>query len=130
MDSSLSDRPLALDRRAFLLSGALVATVAGRASLAAPQPEAVAQRKSDAYSIRIAAADQFQKSSWPLTAPNGDEARYPDRRASFTKTLPHDDLGEVAPAAYEAFVDAMRGGTSDAFARTPRAPGAVVRLNN
>src|SRR5215510_9217275 len=27
----------------------------------------------------------------------GDEARYPDKRASFAKTLPHNDFGEVDP---------------------------------
>ena len=133
MDSWFPCKPSALDRRAFLVSGALAATVA-KASLAsqsAPQlADAAGQRRVDAYGIRIGAADRLQKTSWPLPVQNGDEARYPDKRASFSKTLPHNDIGEVEPAAYAAFVETMRGGTSDAFARLPRAPGALVRLND
>jgi hypothetical protein len=110
MDGDFSDNSSALDRRAFLISSALTATVAGKAPSAAAQtPDPIAQRKNDAYGMRIAAADRLQKSVWPKAAPNDDEARYPDKRGSFSKALPYNDLGEVEPAAYETFAETVRG---------------------
>ncbi len=39
--------------------------------------------------------------------PNADEGSYPDRRGSYSKGLPHDDMGEVDPSAYNAMVNAV-----------------------
>lgn len=38
--------------------------------------------------------------------PNGDESDFPDRIGNFHKGLPHNDLGEVDPAAYDTLLDA------------------------
>ena len=62
--------------------------------------------------------------------PNGDEDRYPDRRGSFTKTMPHDGLGEVESDAYQQWLAILASGKSAEFAKVPRDPSAVERLNN
>ena len=68
----------------------------------------------------------------PLTAPavNGDEERYPDRRASFSKTLPQNDLGEVEPDAYRQWLAILASGDSAQFDRVPRDHQAKERLND
>jgi len=50
---------------------------------------------------------------------NGDEARYPNRIGNYSKGLPHDDIGEVLPAAYDSLLTAVRSGDPDDFARIP-----------
>jgi hypothetical protein len=40
---------------------------------------------------------------------NGDEARYPDYIASYSKALPHNDRGEVLSVAYQTLLAALRG---------------------
>ena len=66
----------------------------------------------------------------PAPNPNGDEDRYPDRRGSFSKTMPHDGLGEVEPDAYRQWLAILASGKSEEFAKVPRDPNAVERLNN
>jgi len=38
---------------------------------------------------------------------NDDDQRYSDRRASFSKTMPHNDLGEVEPEAYNSWLSIL-----------------------
>jgi hypothetical protein len=66
----------------------------------------------------------------PVPVTNGDEDRYPDRRASFSKTMPHNELGEVDPDAYRKWLAIVASGDSAEFEHVPRADGAVERLNN
>lgn len=47
--------------------------------------------------------------------PNGDEGMFPDRRASFSKGLPHDADGHVNPAAFTAMVNAIDSGNQADF---------------
>ena len=61
---------------------------------------------------------------------NGDEDRYPDRRASFSKTLPHNQLGEVDPDAYRQWLAILLSGNPARFAEVPRDGEAVERLND
>src|SRR5229473_5453827 len=51
----------------------------------------------------------------PRQQSNGDELRYPNRIASFSKGLPHDDLGEVNPAAYASLLNALSTGNPEDF---------------
>ena len=53
-------------------------------------------------SARLDAANFRHSQPDAAQTPNGDEA-YPDFRASFSKGLPHDNLGEVDPAEYTMF---------------------------
>lgn len=51
---------------------------------------------------------------------NGDEAKFNNFIASFSKTMPHNDLGEVDTAAYAAFVAAIDGNSPAALENVPR----------
>jgi hypothetical protein len=53
------------------------------------------QRQWAAFEIRQGAARSCRDAPRPVHISNGDEARYADKRASFTKTLPHNDAGDV-----------------------------------
>jgi hypothetical protein len=55
---------------------------------------------------------------------NGDDERYPNRIASFTKGLPHNLLGEVDPAAYLTYLRALQSGAPDDFDRIQLGLGA------
>jgi hypothetical protein len=78
---------------------------------------------------REAAQAQFDAAP-PVSWSNGDEDRYPDRRASFSKTMPHDDLGEVDPAAYRQWLAILGSGDPLQFDHVPRDARAVERLND
>jgi len=51
---------------------------------------------------------------------NGEEVAYPNFIANHTKGLPHNDLGEVEPAAYRALLKALCSGKSEDFENIPR----------
>jgi membrane-associated phospholipid phosphatase len=51
---------------------------------------------------------------------NGDEGRYSNFIASFSKTLPHNDLGEVDVPAFQAFVNAIDTFDPAAMENVPR----------
>lgn len=66
---------------------------------------------------------------------NGDELRYADLRGSFSKGLPHNDLGEVDPDAFNAMVFALNQRSQAAFnniplGSMPNANGDLRRLAN
>lgn len=75
-----------------------------------------------------AAADQ-RFSDLPKQETNGDDA-YPDRRASFTKTLPHNAFGEVDTAAYDELLKALGSRDQNDFEAITLAPGAQRKLAN
>jgi len=87
-------------------------------------------RRRLVFAIRRDAARSYLGERDGSTLTNGDEARYPDRRASFAKTLPHDDLGEVDRTAFAQFVATLRGGQSEQFEHLVRDAQAEVRLND
>jgi hypothetical protein len=41
---------------------------------------------------------------------NGDEALYPNRIGNYSKGLPHNNVGEVDPAAYQSLLQALSSG--------------------
>ncbi|HET9378904.1 MAG TPA: hypothetical protein VFO40_28285 [Chthoniobacterales bacterium] len=61
---------------------------------------------------------------------NGDEERYADKRASFAKSLPHTDQGEVEPGAYADWLSILASGDPARFEYVPRDPLAIAKLNN
>jgi hypothetical protein len=110
------------------LGASFIATDKARAAILDPsEPE---DHQKAAARIRLEAAAAQLKSSPSRQLTTGDEERYPDKRASFSKTLPHNELGEVVPDAYQSFVEILTRGHTSRFAEMPRAPGAEVRLNN
>lgn len=84
------------------------ATEASAAIDAARQFSARQERRERAYELRRGAAlANTVEREFTRHPTNGDDDRYPERFASFSKGLPHDTLGEVDPSAYEALVDAL-----------------------
>ncbi|HEX6901546.1 MAG TPA: vanadium-dependent haloperoxidase [Thermoanaerobaculia bacterium] len=121
MDSS------GLSRRKFLggLGGAAAATMAagvvGGVALeplvssdavaeAANSTSAAVQRRNRSAQIRKDRADYWKNKGTVAHPVNGDETLYPSRIANYSKSLPHNSLGEVDPAAYQSLLDAIDSG--------------------
>lgn len=136
-----------VSRRGFVgrvLAGAGAASAVGLPALAArdPNPDAAlsgrqvdlltpAQRADKAYMIRVQAAAAQRTAPIPDHPTNGDEARYSTRIASFTKGLPHNNLGEVTGAAYNALLTAVGTGSPRDFEAIPMGfPGVGRKLIN
>src|ERR1041384_1667782 len=81
--------------------------------------EPTQQRNVQAYRLRLnAALNEFQQ-KLPLHPDNGDESRYAQRIGNFSKGLPHNDLGEVDPPAYDALLGAASTGVPADFEAIP-----------
>ncbi len=124
---------LSSSRRRFLgkLSTAATATVAagvlGRASAAAAQspresssgdfsaPPSVNARVVKSLALRLEAATTDSRVAVPPHTTNGDESRYPDRSASYSKGLLQNDIGVVNPAAWSSFKKALKSGNNSDF---------------
>ncbi len=89
---------------------------------------AVSPRVDRAYELRVQAA-LFQKLvPLPDQPNNGDEQRYPNRIGSFSKSLPHNQFGEVDQSAYNSLLLAVNTGNPDDFERIQM--GGDARLTN
>lgn len=78
-------------------------------------------RVDSAYKIRVAAADRLKAIPNPPHPNNGDEddPALKGFVANFSKGLPHDGLGEVVPAAYQALLKALGSGKPADFVTIP-----------
>lgn len=66
-------------------------------------------RRAEALDVRVDAAEgRFRQTPRDAQETNGDEGRFEDFRASFTKTLVHNHLGEVEPSSYNSLLRALR----------------------
>ncbi|MDJ0940824.1 MAG: vanadium-dependent haloperoxidase, partial [Woeseiaceae bacterium] len=142
-----------VDRRSFLTRSAVAAGVAASGVAAVAPNTAMAddfnprdndpsvrrktglfRRKNAAYRIRENAASQHLAYTHTLGTQrdNNDEHRYSGDRyyASFTKTLPCNQYGEVVPSAFEALQTAMRTGRRSDFNAIPLAAVATRTLAN
>ena len=107
------------NRRTFLSylgAAPAVTAFAGAGLLSSPSafadtgPLNMAERRHRAFVIRRDAAI-FQRDVLPTpSVSNGDDEAYANLIASFTKGLPHNDLGEVDPKAYHAYLEALNSG--------------------
>ncbi|MBD0380912.1 vanadium-dependent haloperoxidase [Paenibacillus sedimenti] len=89
-------------------------------------PLTPARRRNKAFRIRLQRAI-FQKNRLLPGHPcNGDESRYPQKIAVFTKGLPHNKLGEVDLKAYGAFIHALKTGDMEDFEDIPL--GGLLKL--
>lgn len=77
------------------------------------------ERRQQAFRIRYAAALQEYERPIPRHVNNGDDERYRNKIASFTKGMPHNDLGEVDLNAYRTYLHALCTGEWDDFERIP-----------
>lgn len=101
--------------------GAGALTLSSAASAAYSDPLSPAARQSAAYRARLWAAKTQGGLPYPTHACNGDEARYADFRNQFSKGLPHNALGEVDPAAYNALLNAIGSGRFADYEAVPLA---------
>jgi len=86
------------------------------------------KRVNQAFQIRLRAAE-FEKNLPPTKHPcNGDEELYPNKIASYSKGLPHNNLGEVDLDAYSALIRALATGNPADFENIPL--GGVRKLAN
>src|SRR5438046_8871501 len=102
-------------------------TALGQSVTLRPRAAGPPSRSAKARAIRVAAAQAAAATARP-SASNGDDERYHTRIASFSKTLPHNELGEVDGAAYAALLRALRSGRPADFETVPL--GGVIRLAN
>jgi hypothetical protein len=68
---------------------------------------ASSQRRNRSAAIRHNAESFNRRLPIPEPLTNGDEERYTSRIGNYSKGLPHDDLGEVDPAAYAELLLAL-----------------------
>jgi len=138
------ERANGVTRRNFLgrMSGAAAAALAGsvvagsallepKPAAAAPKPPAppapfdpsgtnLRQRCTDARLTRLDAAQLAFVRPLPSIVNSGEENDYGGTRiANFSKGLPHNGLGEVDPAAYNALLKALATGSNSDFEGIP-----------
>ncbi|TAH46407.1 MAG: hypothetical protein EYC71_03910, partial [Gammaproteobacteria bacterium] len=105
------------------LPAASIANVA-TAALPPSQTQNSWQRRNRAFLKRMQAALGQQAGFQAGQQTNGDES-LPGHIASHTKGLPHNDLGEVDPGAYNRLLTALQSGTSQDLGAVPMGtPGA------
>ena len=97
-----------------------------RSAFADTGPLDSAQRRHRAFVIRRDAAN-YQRDAPPTPSiSNGDEVMYANRIASYSKGLPHNDLGEVDLNAYNAYLQALNSGQWTDFESIPLGGGAKL----
>jgi hypothetical protein len=84
-------------------------------------------RRGRSYRIRLNAAMAEHKILPPPQISNGDERRYPNFIGNYSQGLPHNSIGEVDPAAYQALLTAVDSGKPSDFAKIPL--GGSVKLS-
>jgi membrane-associated phospholipid phosphatase len=128
-DGSASEPKRTPSRRAFLkgFGAATIASAAGAVTAAAHgvMPDVISDphssklninaRRGKAYQNRIKAAAQDRRSKTQGLTNNGDEAKYSNGIANFTKGFAHDDMGIVDAAPYAAYLAAIRSGKRQDF---------------
>jgi len=72
-------------------------------------------RVQHALNLRIAAAQKDAHIPVPPHTTNGDQSRYRDHSASYSKGLLQDDIGVVNPAAWTSFIKALHSGQQSDF---------------
>ncbi len=90
-----------------------------------------ADRRIDSFELRVDAAESYLTlNNGPDIQPvSGDEGLYADFRGSFTKTLEHNDVGEVMPASYNSYLNALDSGNPVDFENIIVGnPGAADRV--
>ena len=114
-------------RRKFMgkIGGAAAATAAIALSPTLDSPSTRAEAETPAgvrdprvlksFALRIGAATADALVPVPRHTTNGDEGRYADHSASYSKGLLQDDIGVVNPAAWASFKKALQSGRNSDF---------------
>lgn len=77
------------------------------------------ERRKKAYELRVDAAQANRDAELRNGTPNSDELRWPNGIASFSKSLPHNSLGEPDVNAFTQLVAAIRSGRQADFDALP-----------
>jgi hypothetical protein len=72
-------------------------------------------RAQQSFTIRRNAAQMELNIQTPQEITNGDEQRYSNRIGNYSKGLAHNNVGEVVPASYHSFLQAVQGGEPQQF---------------
>jgi hypothetical protein len=107
-----------LSRRIFLSAATALSPAAALGDTETP-----GIRADQAFRVRLNAAQFERDQPNPEHRTNGDEDQYPARIGNFSKGLPHNDAGEVDPAAYEALLTALNSASPEAFEKIPMGSG-------
>jgi hypothetical protein len=112
--------------------GGLGSVLVGPSEASASNSRSKASRSRAAAAFRIrkeAAYIHFREKS-PTQVSNGDEERYHDKRASFFKCLPQNELAEVDLDAYAKLLTALKRGRSSLFDDIPLSASSARKLAN
>ena len=97
-------------------------------ALADTGPLNSSQRRHRAFVVRRDAAIYQRDQPEQTSTDNGDEQLYANRIASYSKGLPHNDLGEVDLNGYNAYLAALNSGQWADFEAIPL--GGAAKLSN
>ena len=86
-------------------------------------------RRSLARKIREEAAEIAFLRPHAEQLNNGSEAAFPTYIANHTKGLPHNQLGEVEPGAYQSLLKALCSGKPEDFEQIPRGCSSSAKLD-
>src|SRR5579871_75234 len=106
----------------------LLSTLNAPTALAASGPLSATQRSHRAFAVRRDAAMLQRDRPEQASISNGDEQLYANRIGSFSKALPHNQLGEVDLNAYNSMLSALNSGDPGDFEAIPL--GGTVKLAN
>ena len=91
-------------------------------------PLSPAERRDKAFEIRKEAAKFYKNQPLVSHRNNGDEERYSNKMASYSKAMPHNEIGEVNLKAYSNYLEALKSGDPNDFEKIPL--GGVAKLVN
>ena len=83
-------------------------------------------RREECYRLRRTAAAYERAQALVPRRSNGDEVAYPNGTANFSKSLPHNALGEPERSAYDQLLAALSRGTFEALEAVPLAGAAKL----
>ncbi|MFC7786539.1 vanadium-dependent haloperoxidase [Rossellomorea sp. GCM10028870] len=78
-------------------------------------------RRMKVLILRVRASLFYKLLPTPSHPNNGDEVKYPEKIANFSKGLPHNELGEVDVEAYDKYIQILNSGDPDDFENLPLA---------
>jgi hypothetical protein len=102
-----------------------VGTTVAEAGIGPDKPK---KRRERAYRVRRDTARFRRDLPLPDHLDNGDETLFATKIGSYSKALPHNDLGQVDLPAYSALISALTSGDPNAFEAVPQG-GSVRQVN-
>lgn len=104
------------------------AALSSKAAAVVIEPTPCATRANEAEQLRDRASQNEEKLGCFAQPTNGDEELYPTRIANFTKSMRHNDFGEVNQADYNQLLAALQAADFDAIEAIPK--GGMDRFSN